>query len=237
VRVYFYYVTGTAGPAKAFLGSQYGTNTKSRNFYLSGMFMVPSEALHHLQRKATWNVNGVDTDTPVTDFGNYYQLHFSGQAGLRVFDNTPSSAGKFFIPSSAWRRIVTVMPQTMTPWRIPVGPTLQPELVAEPVQRGLSVYTGSNLVHGTGSLMSHQNYFIPSTSKYRLFERYAVFDGSTALERPNAVHGRRHLRFPPHTAIMHVSVPSKRSPFAASSDGVFIPKARFWIPHDPEPPS
>jgi hypothetical protein len=241
VRVYYFRDTGTAGPHKAFIGSQFSANTKSRNFYSAGMFSIPSIALQHLERKATWNVNGVDTDTTVTDFGNYYQLHFVGSAGEKVFTHTPSNAGKFFIPSDAWRRLATIMPNTTTPWRIAVGPTFQaitaqPELVTEPGQRGRSVFTGSNYVHGTGSLMGHRNYFIPSTSKYRVFDRYAVFDGSTGLKRPNTQFmGTGRYGFPAHTAIMHVSVPSTRSPWAASSDGVFIPKTRFWVPHNPEP--
>jgi len=241
VRVLFFRDFGNAGAHKAFLGSHFATHTKSRNFYSAGMFPIPSEAKKHLERRATWNVNGVDTHTRVTDFGSAYQLHIPGTAGLRVFDDTPSNAGKFFIPSDAWRRLVTIEPEHVAPWRIAVGPTLraitaQPELVAEPGQRGLSVFTGSNLQHGTGSLMSHDNYFIPSTSRFRLFDRFAVFDGTTFLKRPNVQFmGVGTYGYPAHTATMHISVPSKRPRWAASSDGIFIPKTRFWIPHDPEP--
>jgi phage tail P2-like protein len=241
VRVYFFYNAGNAGVAKAFMGSPWSTLNKSRSFFFKGKFCVPSEAKKHLVRKATWNVNGVDTDTPVQDFGSQYQLHLLGMAGEKVFSDTPSNAKKFFIPSDAWRRIVTIAPKSVTPWRIPVGPTLQaiqaqPDLVAMPGQRGYGVYTGSNLKHGTGSLMSHKNFFIPSTSKFRLFERYAVFDGSVPLKRPNVQFmGVGRYGFPGHTSIMHVSVPGKRSRWAAASDGVFIPKTRFWVPHDPRP--
>jgi phage tail P2-like protein len=240
VRTYFFRDTGMAG-LKCFFSSPWARLAKSRNFFLEGRFAIPSQATQHLARHATWNVNGVDTATTVEDFGSYFRLHLTGQAGLRLFTSTPSNAHRFFVPSDAWRRLVTIEPQNVTPWRIAIGPSLQavtaqPELVAQPGQRGLSVYTGSNLKHGTGSLMSHGNFFIPSTSKYRLFERYAVYDGTVGLKRPNTQFmGVGRYGFPSHTAIMQVSVPGKRMAWAADDRGIFIPKTRFWVPHDRKP--
>jgi phage tail P2-like protein len=238
VRVYFDYFRGTAGRAKAFLGGWSRLN-RSRNFFLAGTVCAPSIARQHLRRRATWHAGGVATATEVTDFGSYFQLHLAGQIGGRVFCDRAFGRA-FYVPTDAWRRLVTIAPQTLTPWRIPVGPTLQavtarPELVAEPGLRGRGVFTGSNFKHGTGSLM-RRDFFVPSTSRYRLYERYAVYDGTIGLKRPNVQFmGVGRYGFPAHTAIMQVSVPSKRSRYAASGDGIFVPHTRFFIPHDPEP--
>lgn len=67
-----------------------------------------------------------------------------------------------------------------------------------PGQRGLSVFTGSNLKRGTGSLMSHGDYFIPSSSKYSLFERYATFNtgrasANSGCDPAERVHEKRWL--------------------------------------------
>jgi hypothetical protein len=79
-------------------------------------------------------VNGVETDTRVTEFGSFYQLHFKSKAGKRVFSGRPIRKGRFFQPSDAFRRIVTIEPKPRLAWRAPVGPTLnavtsEPELV------------------------------------------------------------------------------------------------------------
>ena len=121
-------------------------------------YCIPSTAKNDLGRKATWNVGGVDTDIPVQDFGNYFQLRFFGNAGAGLFiDEFWAPTKKFLIPSTAWKRLVTIEPNTDEPYRIAIGPTMQainaqPELVAEPGNRGFGTFCGSNYYHGAGTI-------------------------------------------------------------------------------------
>jgi hypothetical protein len=245
VRAYLYFANGFAPPWKAFMGGKYNQGRKMPNFFLNNKkFFIPSDAKTRLVRKATYNVNGVDTDVPVVDFGSYYQIRLPGQVGFGVYCNTPmdNQPGKrFFIPSTAWKRIYSVVPDTATPWRIAIGPSLQaisaqPDLVTIAGNRGFGVYTGSNFVHGSGSIMKNKNYFIPSTAKYRIFDRWAIYDGSSdSLNRPNKQFmGTGRYGFPDFTAWADVSMPSK-APSWQAGFGYYLPKGKFWKPHDPRP--
>src|SRR5262245_39351922 len=95
--------------------------------------------------------------------------------------------------------------------------------------RGRSVFSssqgGENSVTGVG-------YYVPSTAKHRIFDRYAVVDGTKLLRRPAfRFTGVGRYGFPAHTARLRVSIPGKKSPWAAGS-GIMLPKLRFYIPHD-----
>jgi len=238
IRVYYYRSNGPDPLDKAFLGPTYGSS-HGGPFFLDS-FMLPSVAKTHLERRATYNVNGVDTDTTVTDFGNFYQLHIKGDAGDKVFVGD-EIGGKFFIPSDAWKRLITVAPTPLPPRRVAIGPSVEPiQALPEFVQIAGDgtdgVYTGSNFQHNSGSFMNDHNYFIPSTAKFRVFDRFAINDGSDfPVAMPNKQFmGIGRYGWPAFTVQTDVSMAGKRTPYAAGDD-FYVPKDRFWIPHDPKP--
>jgi hypothetical protein len=220
LRVWLVQEEGRFGTAKAFHGGY------QRGLFVERSYAVPSTALSRLHRRARWLVDGVESDVRVSDFGSYYRLHFKSVEGKKVFDHRPIG-GHFYIPSDAWRRLVTIMPQARLPWRSPSGPTLQPvtnepERVTVAGTRGRSVFDNVPM-HG---------YFVPSTAKYRIFDRFAVHDGRRVLRRPACQFmGTGRYGFPRHTAHVDASIPGRRSRWQAG-DGLLIPRARFWLPHD-----
>jgi hypothetical protein len=233
-------------------------------------FCTPSTATERLGRQADWVVNGVTTNVPVTDFGNYFQLHFAGNAGSGLFVNGfwgPSvdpvlgGTGKFFIPSTAANRLYTIEPQATGPYQNAVGPSFQavqaqPELVAEPGVRGVRMFVGSNYYHGAGVFMApsgtpaeaemptappiYPSFLIPSTSKYRLYQRYAVYDPTvTPLQNSPATMFMGYGRFgiAAFTAEVNVFMPSLDCPekFRISGFTLPSPSNSFTMPHNSEP--
>lgn len=196
-------------------------------------FTVPSTALSRLTRRARWVVGGVETDVTVKSIGNYWQLHLSGAAGLRVFNNRPQRPDRFYLPSDAWKRLITIAPTPVMPWRIASGPTLEP-INAEPERVTVSGTRGSQVFSDTP--LSPKKYFAPTTAPLKIFQRYAVYDPSVPVARRTGVQfmGTGMFGFPKYTAWLHVSVAGKRSIFAAG-EGINGPQKRFWIPHDPRP--
>ncbi|PYF05039.1 phage tail P2-like protein [Rhodopseudomonas faecalis] len=237
VRVWTFREAGTAAAHKAFLGGRSG-RVKSRRFYMAAIVATPSTARDHMGLKARWVVRGKETDERVTEFGSHFQLHLRSSAGRRVMCDRPF-ARRYFVPSEAWRRLVTIAPKAISPWRIAVGPTLQavqaePERIAEHGIRGRGVFSGSVYYRSTGSFL-RRNYFVPTTAPMRLFDRYPVFDGSVGLKRPNVQFmGTGRYGAPAHSAIIHVSIPGRRSRHAAG-EGITTPGARYWLPSNPEP--
>jgi hypothetical protein len=223
VRVWLIREEARFGPAKAFHGCQRG------GLFVERSYAVPSTALSRLRRRARWVVDGVETDVPVKTFDSYYRLHLRSTEGRSVFVSRPFGR-RFFIPSSAWRRLVTIRPQARLPWRSPSGPTLtpvsnEPERIKVAGNRGRSVF--ENMTIG--------GYFVPSSAKYRIFDRFAVHDGSRPLRNPACQFmGTGRYGFPMHTAWLRLSVPGKASPRAAGR-GFFTPRTKFWLPHDGEP--
>lgn len=205
---------------KSFYGSR-----RNKSFF-AGKFAIASTALQRLKRRARWVVSGVETDTRVSDFGSYFRLHLRAPAGLKVFSGKPF-ARRFFVKSNAWRRLVTIQPQTFLPWRSPVGPSLQavtsePERVKVRGTRGKSVFSGQPL----------GGFFKKTTATLRIFERYAVNDGSRQLKRSaHNFMGHGFYGFPAHTAKISVSIPGKLSPLAAGH-GFMTRKAKFWMRSD-----
>ncbi len=191
-------------------------------------YAVPSTALSRLKRRARWVVGGSETETRVSDFGSYFRLHMPADAGVKVFSGTPSRSGRFYVPSDAWRRLVTIEPKSTLAWRSAVGPSLQavtsePERVKVSGTRGKSVFSDAPL----------SGFFVPTSAPLRIFERYAVHDGSRELKRP-AINfmGVGRYGFPAHTAKAELSIPGRRSKFAAG-EGVAAERSKFWLP----PPS
>jgi phage tail-like protein len=200
-----------------------------KSFFQKG-FPVPSTAFERLRRRARWVVEGIETDQRVTEFGSYFRLHVKAQEGLRVFsDRVPF--GRFFLPSDAASRIITIEPKARLPWRSPVRPSLEP-VSSEPervtVQGTLrqGVFSGRPL--GVG-------YFRPSTAPLRVYWRFAVHDGRKVNRRPSIQFmGVGRYSFPAHTAHLTISVRGRRPRWRAG-EGVNLPKTRFWLPHNGEP--
>jgi phage tail P2-like protein len=221
VRVFLYQEPGQFGPAKAFYGGY-----QHARFY-GKSFAVPSTVLQRLLRRARWVVSGAETDITVEEFGSYFRLRIPSIEGRGVFSNRVH-AHRYFIPSSAWRRLVTIRPQARLSWRSPVSPTLQ-AVTSEPERVAVAGQAG----YGVFSRRLARSYFIPSTAKHRLFDRYAVNDGTRQLRRPAVLFtGTKRYGFPAHTAHMRMSIPGKRSKWAAGGSALMVPRSRFYIPHD-----
>jgi hypothetical protein len=213
-----------------------------------------------LGRQADWVVDGEITDVPVTDFGNYFQLHFPGNAGAGLFvDQIWGGTEKFFIPSTAAKRLYTIEPLTIGPYQISVGPSMQavqaqPELIAVPGTRGVGMFIGSNYYHGVGVVMApagmsveatmptkwpiFPSFLIPSTSKYRLYQRYAVYDLNVApIQNSPATMFMGYGRFgiADFTAEVNVFIPSLDCHSKFRTLDYTMPSGRFTMSHDPAP--
>jgi hypothetical protein len=221
-------------PGNAGRGMFFGSPTKPR--FMERGFFVPSTALQRLGRRARWVVKGVETDTRVITQGSVFQLLVKGTNRLGVFSRTIVDHRRFFVPSSAAQRIVTVAPATSQPWRSPVTPhldavTSEPELVQVRGTRDRGVFSGAGFF---SKCFVRDGFFRPSTALYRIFWRFAVNDG-TQLHRRPAIQfmGVGRYGFPAHTARLKVSMPGKRSRRQAG-EGIAEPHTRFWLPHDGE---
>lgn len=264
VRVFYYLQTGTAPALKFFIRSSWlGTTTGPS--YDGTAFPIPSDAFKRLGRQAVWNVHGADTGVPVQDFGSYFQLRFFGNAGIGSFVSMPllpsgalDGTYRFFVPSTAWKRLVTIEPDTtQTNHQIAVGPSLQavqssPEHVALPGLRGVGMFVGSNYIHGGGVFMSpggipaavekappiYPSFLLPSTSKYRLFQRYAVFDPDDLPPHNTPATmfmGVGRFGYPAFTAEADIFMPSRDCPAKFHTLDKIAPRGRFMVPHDGKP--
>jgi Phage tail protein (Tail_P2_I) len=221
VRVFLIREEGRFSPAKAFSGG------KQHSSFFERSFAVPSTALSRLHRRARWVVNGEETTIRAEEFGSYFRLHFPSQEGSGVFCDRVK-ARRYYVPSSAWRRLATVAPHPRLSWRSPVSPTLQ-AVTSEPERVKVAGTRGPRRFCNTPMA----GFFVPSSAKYRIYDRYAVNDGSRPLKRPAIQFtGTGRYGFPAHTAYLRLSVPGKRSKRAAGQ-GIMVPRSRFWIPHDP----
>lgn len=220
VRVWQLREGGTAPEAKSFYGGQ-----ALKVFTIAKRFLLPSTALERMRRRARYVVNGQETDTTVSDFGNYFRLHLKSPAGSRVFTDV-KPARRFWISSDAWRRLVSIEPTPRLPWRSSVGPTLQ-AVTSEPDLVRVNGTVGCSVFPGFAPL---RRFFVPTTAPLRLFERYAVDDGSKQRKRP-AINfmGLGRYGWPAHTAEISASVPGTMPKWAAGA-GVVLPRTRFWRP-------
>lgn len=197
------------------------------SFY-EAAFPVPSTAFKRLQRRARWVVSGTETDTRVSDYGNWFRLHIKAMGGRRVFVRCALNA-HYFQPSEAWRRIVTIAPKTRDYWRAPVGPhlegvTSEPERIKIEGRRDAGVFCGHYVRCG---------YFRPSSAPLRIYWRFAVANGSRTFRRPAIQFmGIGRYGFPAHTAHVQLSMPATRKAFAAG-EGILARRSKFWLPHDP----
>ena len=238
LRVWRVNERGVAG-FKSFYGSNSGPlRQHDARFCLGGerdddrlRAITPTTAIERLRRRARWIVRGVETDVHVTEFGSYWRLHLRGIEGASVFTKRPIVPDRrFFIPSTAAKRLVTIMPKERLSWRVPVWASIEP-LTAEPDrisiggERRRSVF--SDLV------MRQRAYYVPSDAWSRIFHRFAINDGSVELNsrRPVQFMGLGRYGFPKYTAWVGVSLRSLRR--WAVFDGV--PFQKFYQPHDPTP--
>jgi hypothetical protein len=223
VRVFRQYERSIAGKRIFSGGQRYSS-------FLEGKVAQPNDAIVRLRRQARWVVNGAEMDSRVENFESYFRVFLKAILQYSIFSNTPiRRKKKFWIPSTAASRVVTIEPISLSPWRTTVGPQLvavksEPEVVAQSGEEGYSVYCGRPI---------HNRYFIPSRSGFRLFDRYAVNDGSAVKKRPSIQFmGVGRYGIQPHSAELKVKMRSTWSPHKARLNGVYIPRTRFWTPHD-----
>lgn len=223
VRVWRQYERSVKGRRIFSGGSRYQS-------FLEGHIAGPNVAITRLARRARWVVNGAETDTRVENFQSYFRLFIKTQLPYSIFSNRPMNLKKKFpIPSTAYKRIVTIEPTQIGPWRNSISPSLQavssePELVAETGKEGHAVYNNR---------VNFGRFYIPSMSGYRLYERYAVNDGTAMSKRPSVQFmgvGRYGVK--PHTAELKVQMQSKWPEWKARLNEASNPKTRFFTPHD-----
>lgn len=231
VRVWRMRESGIAPEFKSFYGASNRLRQHNKRFCFGVCAPTPSTAIQRLRRRVRWIENGVETDIHTTEFGSYFQIHRSGIAGRRVFSNQTFHRRHCYIPSDAWKRLLTIRPVPQLPWRTALTPTLQaisaePEIVKVSGLRKHSVFNNTPM-HG---------FFVPTSAPYRLFQRYAVLDPTIHAFRrhPCQFMGVGRYGFPPFTAWLDVSVRSKVSPWAAGF-GFHHPRLKFWLPHDGRP--
>lgn len=233
VRTWRMRESGIAAPKKSFYSSssQFHLRLHNHRFCFGGAFSVPSTAIERLKRRARWVVNNVEQNVTVTDFGSYFQLHRSGVAGRRVFSNRTFNRRSCYIPSDAWKRLITIEPTPRLPWRGASTPTLQavvsePEIVKVPGLRKHSVFNNTPM----------RGFFVPTSAPFRLFQRFPVLDPDIRPFRrhPCQFMGTGRYGFPPFTAWLDVSVYNKVCPWAAGF-GFHKPRLKFWVPHDDRP--
>jgi len=203
---------------------------RHRNF-IETRYPHPNDAIVRLRRRARWVVNDQETTTRVEEFESYFRIFIPGHRPRSVFSNTIPGK-RFYQPSTAASRIVTIEPLSLSPWRNAIGPRLtpvtsEPELVAQKGREGVAVFAGRTF---------GGRFYQPSTAGFRLFERYAVLDGSSGpAKRPSIQFmgvGRYGIK--PKTAELTIKMRIRKKPWQAG-EGIVTPKSRFWIPHNPEP--
>jgi hypothetical protein len=225
VRVYQQYLLGAAKKRIFSGGSRYHS-------FLEKKFPTPNEAITRLSKKAKWVVDGVETDTKIENDDSYFRIFVKAVRPYSLFCNTPlNSRKKFPVPSTASNRIVTIAPLVISPWRVAVGPQLEPvsttpELVTTTGKEGHAVYCGRPF--------NTKRFFVPSMAPYQVYERYAVNDGSVLTPRRASIQFMGYGRYgiAPHSAELKVRMETKWSRYKARLNEPFAPRTRFFTPHD-----
>jgi phage tail P2-like protein len=212
---------------KSFYGSKQHHNAFWQGPGKAYTFPVPSTAIQRLKRRARWVVNGVETETRVSNIGTTFRLHIKGVSKYGVFCDTPARPKKFYVVSTAWRRLITVAPKAVMPWRIALGPSLQ-AVTAEPERIKVSGTRGKRTF---SDLPCRAGFLVPSTARFRIYERYAVNDGTRQISRqPINFMGVGRYGLPAHTARVTVEIRCAKRKFAAGA-GIAAPNTKFWLPH------
>ncbi|WP_439357775.1 phage tail protein I [Bradyrhizobium sp. DASA03007] len=224
VRIYQNYLLG-AGKKRMFSG---GARYHS---FLENRFTCPNDAITRLSKKSVWVVGGVEQDTRIEVDRGQYRLFVKAHLPYSIFCNRPLNLKKKFpVPSTAYKRIITIAPLVLSPWRIAVGPSLEPvsttpEIVTITGKEGHAVYSGRPI---------HKRYYVPSIAPYQTFERYAINDGSIQMpQRPTVQFmGVGRYGIQPHSAELKVRMQSRWSRFKARLGQPFAPRTSFFTPHD-----
>jgi hypothetical protein len=214
---------------KATAGFKVFTGGRTYRSFCDGRFFMPSTAGQRLQLRSVWVEGGLATPARVEQFQGFYRIYRPGHAGRRVFVGLPVGR-RFFQPSSAWQRIITIAPATNQPWRQPVGPKLEPvsaepELVVVSRSKGRRAFVGDTM---------RGHFLCPHRSLS--YHRFAFYDGTRVPMRARPVQFMSVGRYgwPARVAQLEVSAPGRRPEWAAGG-GIIVPKARFWRPHDGRP--
>lgn len=230
------------GAGKSFYGGRGNGRQHNTRFCLGGVeqktyqsCIVPSTALERLKRRARWIVKGVETDVTVSEFGTYWRVHIRSIEDGSVFTNRPIRPvppKRFYIPTTAPKRLITIMARERLSWRTPTWASMEP-ITAEP-ERLVYGSTRRRSVYSDTPMRNHgRDYFVPSDAWSRIYQRYAINDGSTELNsrRPVQFMGVGRYGFPKYTAWIRMSLRSRR-PFAVFNG---IPFNKYYQPHDPTP--
>ncbi len=202
---------------KSFYGSKQHHNAFWQGPGKAYTFPVPSTAIQR----------GVETETRVSNIGTTFRLHIKGVSKYGVFCDTPARPKKFYVVSTAWRRLITVAPKAVMPWRIALGPSLQ-AVTAEPERIKVSGTRGKRTF---SDLPCRAGFLVPSTARFRIYERYAVNDGTRQISRqPINFMGVGRYGLPAHTARVTVEIRCAKRKFAAGA-GIAAPNTKFWLPH------
>ncbi|WP_316196569.1 phage tail protein I [Bradyrhizobium sp. SZCCHNS3053] len=201
------------------------------NSFFEKSIPQPNNAMARLARRARWVVNGAETDSRVENFVGGFRVFIKAVRPHSTFSNTPlRQKGKFLIPSTSSQRIVTVAPIAKSPWRVPVGPQLEPvtsepQMVTVPGTAGSSVFSNKPI---------HKRFFVPSRAGYRIYERYAVNDGSVIAGRRPSIQfmGVGRYGLAPKTAELKVRMRKKWPRAKARLGQASNPHTRFFLPHD-----
>jgi phage tail P2-like protein len=237
VRVWRVQERGTARFGKLFYGGSSTGRQHDHRFCIGGSAddlklraATPSTALSRLHRRARYVVRGLEGDVTVSEFGTYWRVHLRGVAGQKVFSNRPIRPARFLIPSDAASRLITVMPRERLSWRSPVWSSVEP-VTSEPDRIVINGTRRQSVFCDVP--MRQRAYYAPSDAWARIFERYAINDGSVELRkrRPVQFMGTSRYGFPKYSAWVGVSLRSKRR--WAVFDG--SPERHFFLPHDPTP--
>jgi phage tail P2-like protein len=232
VRTWLIQEEGSASPRKLFSGTRArALSSVPAPLFRESRFAIPSNALSRMHRRARWVVGGVETETTVTDYGAWFRLHIAADIGYRVISGDRPRVRSFYVPSTAWSRLVTIRPTEKLPWRVAVTPSLQ-AVQSKPDRVAAQSTAGRRVI---GYRPPYRRFFIKTSAPIRLYDRYAVFDGTSPARRtPVQFMGRSRYGFPMHRAEVAVRIKGHRRRIAAG-DGINAKRKRFWLPHDPEP--
>jgi phage tail-like protein len=159
-----------------------------------------------------------------------------------VFSGEPFGLGKFFMPSRAAERMVTLNlldtpPSNRLVHLFPVVPSFSPvnsapDHVAEHGFAPASVFSGA-LPLSLGSFMGH-DFFVPSTASRRLYQVVYLRDATRQLQGRKAISFMGDDRFgiERFTAELDISVRSKRPAWAA---GEFMGPGMYFLAGDRRP--
>jgi phage tail P2-like protein len=243
IRVWRVREQGTAGPRKAFLGSASAGHYVDRRFFLDGdNAAITSDAIQRLRRRARYIVRGVETEIRVSEFG--WRVHLPSVEDSKVFCDRPVYTGhavrrRFYIPTTAPQRLITVWPMPRLAWRSPVWPTMEP-ITAEPervVEFGTRQHQAFCNLPMRGGSPAHKPHFVPTDAWRRIYDRFAINDGSgdVARRRPVQFMGRGFYGFPKYTAWVRVSLRNRRRFSVFSGSPMRAQGRRFFLPHDGTP--